>query len=377
MRILIIPDSFKENLTASEVGHAIQKGIIDILPEAEIEKIPFSDGGEGALEILKEYSKGNLIHCMTENALGEKCVGKYFLFKERKAAWIELSQASGLAQIKPKKRDVLRASTYGTGLLIKDAINKGCTEIILGVGGSATNDGGAGIFEALGGKLLDHQGNKIERGGASLHMLKTLIPLQNSKSIKWNIACDVNNKLLGKYGSTAVYGPQKGASPAEIKLLEKSLTQFAKILQKHFERPITKIIGGGAAGGTAAGMHGFFNATLQSGFSLLAKMVDLENRIQKTDLIFTAEGKIDKQSTMGKLTGCVANLAKKNHVPAIGLAGVIEGPYSTLYNAGFTGIFSIQNGPLNIKYSKKNAAALLSDTSGRVLNLYKKIKEYP
>jgi glycerate kinase len=375
MRILIIPDSFKESLTANEVSQAIHRGIIDVLPNAEVVKIPFSDGGEGAIEVLMEYSNGELVHCITENALGEKCAGKYFLFKEKKAAWIELSQASGLAQINPEKRDILRASTYGTGLLIKDALSKGCKEIILGVGGSATNDGGAGIFEALGGQLLDHQGNKLERGGGSLNILESIIPLSISKDIKWRVACDVKNKLLGNYGSTTVYGPQKGAGLDEVKLLEKSLAKFAKVLEKHFRRPITKIEGGGAAGGAAAGMHGFFNASLESGFSLLARMINLENKIKKADLIFTAEGRIDKQSTEGKLTGSVARLAKKNNVPVIGLAGSIEHPYSNMYNAGFSGIFSIQNGPLDMVYSKKNAAVLLTDTSARVLNLY--IKSNP
>ncbi len=370
MRILIIPDSFKESLTANEVSLAIHKGIIAVLPKAEVVKIPFSDGGEGALEVLMEFSKGKLVNCETEDALGKKRFGKYFLFKERKAAWIELSQASGLAQINPDRRDILRASTYGTGLLIKDALSKGCKEIILGVGGSATNDAGAGIFQALGGQLLDANGNNLERGGASLNILDSLIPFDISKNIKWRVACDVNNKLLGDYGSAAVYGPQKGASRAEVKLLEKSLTQFSKVLEKHFRRPITKIKGGGAAGGTAAGMHGFFNASLESGFSLLAKMVKLESIIQTADLIFTAEGRIDKQSTNGKLTGRVANLAKKNNLPVIGLAGAIEGPYSAMYKAGFSGLFAIQNGPLDIEYSKRNASALLSDTTGRVLSLF-------
>ena len=374
MRILIIPDSFKESLTANEVSQSIHKGIIDVLPNAEVVKIPFSDGGEGALEVLMEHSNGELVKCVTKNALGEKCNGKYFLFKEKKAAWIELSQASGLAQINPEKRDVLRASTYGTGLLIKDALSKGCTEIILGAGGSATNDGGAGIFEALGGQLLDHQGNKLERGGSFLNKLESIISFRISKSIKWRVACDVKNKLLGNYGSATIYGPQKGANLAEVKLLENSLTQFAGVVKNHFGRPITKIEGGGAAGGVAAGMHGFFNASLESGFSLLARMINLEEKIKKADLIFTAEGRIDKQSTKGKLTGSVARLAKKNNIPVIGLAGSIEGPYSNMYKAGFSGIFTIQNGPLDIEYSKKNAANLLCDASGRVFNLYIKKK---
>ena len=370
MRILIIPDSFKECLKANEVCRSIHKGISEVLPKAEVVKIPFSDGGEGALDVLIKFSNGKLINCETENALGDKCNGDYFLFMDRKAAWIELSQVSGLVQIKNENRNILKASTYGTGLLIKDALSRGCKEIILGVGGSATNDGGAGIFEALGGKLLDKKGESLERGGGSLSSLESIIPPQIPKSIKWKVACDVNNPLLGNFGSSTIYGPQKGASKTDIKILEKSLTQFSKVLEKQFKRSITKIKGGGAAGGAAAGMHGFFNASLMSGFSILANMVKLENIIKKSDLIFTAEGKIDKQSTDGKLTGRVANLGKKYNVPVVGITGNIEGPYSKLYEAGFSGLFSIQNGPLDIEYSKKNASSLIRDTTGRILNLF-------
>lgn len=372
MRILIITDSFKENLTSRKVCRAIHKGITSILPDANINEIPFSDGGEGSLNVLADNFKGEFVICKTEDALGKKCSAKYFLFKDRKVAWIELSQASGLAQIPPSKRNILKASTYGTGLLIKDALDKGCVEIILGVGGSASNDGGAGIFEALGGKLLDNVGKKLSRGGASLNTLESIVPFSISKKVKWKIACDVKNKLLGKNGSSVVFGPQKGASPEDVKLLDKSLKRFSVVIKKHFNRSIDKLEGGGAAGGVAAGMHGFFNASLQSGFFLLAKMTNLKSKIERADLIFTAEGKIDKQSTKGKLTGSVANLAKKNNIPVIGLAGEIEGPYALMYKAGFSGIFSIQNEPMNINHSKENAEVLLTDTTERVLTLYMK-----
>ena len=191
MRILIIADSFKENLTSREVCHAIHKGITSILPNANINEIPFSDGGEGSLNVLADNFKGEFVICKTEDALGKKCSAKYFLFKNKKVAWIELSQASGIAKIPPSKRNILKASTYGTGLLIKDALDKGCVEIILGVGGSASNDGGAGIFEALGGKLLDSGGKRLDRGGASLNRLESIVPFSVSQKVKWKIACDV------------------------------------------------------------------------------------------------------------------------------------------------------------------------------------------
>ena len=372
MRILIIPDSFKEGLKAVEVSRAILKGVLKTLPMADVEEIPFSDGGEGALDVLKRYGNGKLINCQTENALGEKIRTKYFLFKNKNTAWIELSQASGLEQVPLRKRNILKASTYGTGLLIKDAIDKGSKEIILGVGGSATNDGGSGIFQALGGKLLSKKGVDIQKGGGALNKLEFIIPPKIPKEINWKVACDVNNTLLGNQGAANVYGPQKGANSVDIEMLEDNILRFSKIVQKHYHRDIINIEGGGAAGGTAAGMHGFFNATLTSGFKILSRMIGLESKIEKADLIFTAEGKLDEQSIQGKLTGSIARLARKYKIPVIGLAGSIKGPYDVFYASGFKGVFAIQTQPMDLSESIANTAPLITDTTSRVLNLYKK-----
>lgn len=373
MRVLIITDSFKESLSATDVAHAISSGVKKINSSVNLDLLPFSDGGEGGLDVLNKLAKGRLISCQTQNALGEEITANYFLFEESKTAWIELSQASGLAQIPKEKRNILRASTFGTGLLIKDALNKGCKEIILGVGGSATNDAGAGIFQALGGKLLDIKGKELKPGGGELNKLNTIIPAPIYQDVTWKIACDVDNPLLGKRGATKIYGPQKGALKADIDLLEAGLSKLARISLAIFDREIDTIQGGGAAGGTAAGMHGFFNASLTSGFTLLAKMINLEDAVKRADLIFTAEGKIDQQSIYGKLTVRVAQLAKKYGVPVIGLAGGVEAPYEPLYKEGFSGIFSIQNAPISLIDSKKNAESLLIDTSSRVFNFYSKI----
>ena len=377
MRILIIPDSFKECLTATEVADAIHKGVVSVLPSAFIKKIPFSDGGEGALEVLTKSIPGNLVTCQTENALGNKIQAKYFLFKEKKTAWIELSNASGLAQIPIKQRNAMKASTYGTGLMIKDALAKGCKEIILGLGGSATTDGGAGIFQALGGKLLDQNGKSLEKGGAFLIKLSSIINPSFSEKIEWKVACDVISPLLGNLGAAYVYGPQKGASSDEVKLLNKSLDKLSNVIYKHYSRDIKEIKGGGAAGGTAAGMLGFFGASLTSGFSILAEMINLEKEVKKADLILTAEGKIDSQSTKGKLTGSIAHLAKKNNVKIIGIAGAIKGPYEHLYKKGFTGVFPIQNGPISLEESIKNTRNLITDTASRIIAYHLNNKKKP
>ena len=371
MRILIIPDSFKENLSSTEVAKAIKKGIVNVLPKAYIKEIPFSDGGEGALTVLQKYSAGRIVKCKTVNALGESIQANYFLFKEKKTAWIELSQASGLDLIQKEKRDPLIASTYGTGILIKNALERGCNEIILGIGGSATTDGGAGIFEALGGLLIDKNGNNLEKGGVSLKKLYKIIPPKISRKITWKVACDVTNPILGKNGAVNVYSPQKGASEEDIVILNESLTNFVKIIEKNFKRKISSLVGGGAAGGTAAGLHGFFGATLDSGFFILSNLIGLEKEIKDFDLIFTAEGKIDHQSIKGKLTGNIAKMGKKYSIPVIGLTGRLVGDYDELYKNGFSGVFSIQNGPMDISESLTYSSELLTDITSRVLTFYK------
>ena len=340
MRILIIPDSFKENLSSTEVAKAIKKGIVNVLPEANIKEIPFSDGGEGALTVLQKYSAGRIVKCKTVNALGESIQANYFLFKEKKTAWIELSQASGLDLIPKEKRDPLIASTYGTGILIKNALERGCNEIILGIGGSATTDGGAGIFEALGGLLIDKNGNNLEKGGVSLKKLYKIIPPKISRKITWKVACDVTNPILGKNGAVNVYSQQKGASEEDIVILNESLTNFVKIIEKNFKRKISSLVGGGAAGGTAAGLNGFFGATLDSGFFILSDLIGLEKEIKDFDLIFTAEGKIDHQSIEGKLTGNIAKMGKKYSIPVIGLTGRLVGDCDELYKRIFWCFFN-------------------------------------
>ena len=374
MQLLIVPDSFKESLPATEVASAIEKGLRKVNKDLNVKCIPFSDGGEGALTILKEHTKGNLISCATVNPIGQAINADYFLFEDQSTAWIELSQASGLALLETKDRKPWITSTFGTGIQIKHAIEQGCSKIILGIGGSATNDAGAGIFQALGGRLLDKTGKDLEKGGAALAALEKIIPPKGLNNIQWEIACDVSNPLLGPEGASSIYAPQKGATPNEVKILDSSLAHFAKCVKKQFNRNIDKVPGGGAAGGTAAGMFAFFNAQLTPGFNLMAQLLDLEKQIQKATLVFTAEGKIDAQSLQGKVPVGVARLAQKNNTPCIGLMGAIEGSTTPLYQEGFSGIFNIQNGPMSLETSKANAARLLEETAQRVFAFHQNIQ---
>ncbi|MGB1449056.1 MAG: glycerate kinase [Flavobacteriaceae bacterium] len=373
MHILIVPDSFKENLSATRVAAAIERGIKKVNPRINVHSIPFSDGGEGALTMLEKHLKGKRVSCKTVDPLGRHISADYFRFDDKKTAWIELSQAAGLALLKKEERSPCSCTTYGTGLQIKHAIDHGCTKIILGIGGSATNDGGAGIFQALGGQLLDKDLKELHPGGAALAKLHKIILPKGYKNIEWQLACDVENPLLGQLGATRVYGPQKGASAGDIALLEHSLTHYAHCIEKQLDCKIDELLGGGAAGGTAAGIHAFFNAKLTPGFDLLASLLDLEKEIKKADLILTAEGKIDAQSLQGKVPVSVARLAKKHLIACIGLVGKIEGELSPLYRAGFSGIFSIQNGPMTLEESMAQSEELLEKSAAQVVTYHQNI----
>ena len=370
MQVLIVTDSFKESLDAKQVALAIANGVTSIDSSVKTHCIPFSDGGEGALHVLENHAEGVIEECPTVDALGRPIRAHYYRFNNGEKAWVELSQASGLARIEKEARNPLIASTYGTGLLIKDAIEKGCKEIILGIGGSATNDGGAGVFQALGGQLLDREGQHLTFGGGALVSLEKIIIPNHLTDITWRVACDVENLLLGPHGASTVYGPQKGASQKDIEQLERGLIHFSKIIERQCHQKVALLNGGGAAGGTAAGMVGFFGAQLTSGFGLLSELIGLEQKVEEADLVFTAEGKIDQQSLQGKVPVGVARIAKKHHKICIGLAGIVEPPFSSLYNQGFSGVFNLQQGPISLQESKENAYQLLCATTGRVFQFY-------
>ena len=241
MNILIAPDSFKECLSAKKVAKSIAHGIKKINPNHNIEEIPISDGGEGSIEFLKVNSKGKAIKHRTENAVGDKILSEYYKFENSKTAWIELSQASGLSIIEKKKRNPGLTSTYGTGLSINHAIKSGCSEIILSLGGSATNDAGAGIFQALGGKLLDENNEQIGRGCESLFKVNKIKIPEYLNNIKFRVAYDVSNHLLGINGATKTYSEQKGATLNQIEELEKNIFHFSQIVKKDLNIEINKI----------------------------------------------------------------------------------------------------------------------------------------
>lgn len=372
MRIVVAPDSFKESLSASKAAQAISEGIKKIAPESEIVSIPMADGGEGTVEALVTATSGKIVAVNSVDALNRPINSFFGVVGNGKTVVIEMAAASGIELLSAEERNPLATSTYGTGLLLKAAIDAGFSEIIIGIGGSATNDGGAGMAQALGFKLLDKNGHQIGLGGESLlklHRIDCSEVHSSLSKVKITVACDVQNPLVGPNGATSVYGPQKGATPEMIETLEQGMLNYAKVLNNEFGTDYSNISGAGAAGGLGAGLMAFCNAQIRSGFELIAELTDLEQQIGSADLVFTGEGKIDSQTAYGKTISGIAKLCKKHHVPLIALAGMVSGDLTQLYNQGLTSAFAIANRPMTLDDSKNNAATLLSSTSEQVLRL--------
>ncbi len=372
MRIVIAPDSFKECLSATSVAAAISAGIKKVDPEAEMVCIPVADGGEGTVEAIVSATNGKIKETPSVDALNRPIRSFYGILGDGKTAVIEMAAASGIELITPEERNPLITSTYGTGLLLKAAMDDGFKNIILAIGGSATNDGGAGMAQALGFDLQDKNGEPIGLGGGSLADLYSIDsshvhPLLST--VKITIACDVRNPLLGTSGATFVYGPQKGATPPMLDILEENMAHFATILQQKFGTNFAEIPGSGAAGGLGAGLLAFCKAQLISGFDLINQLTRLEDQISRADLVFTAEGRIDSQTAFGKTISGVAQLGKKYQVPVIALAGKIEDDLTRLYSQGITAVFAIGDRPMSLDESKERAAELLAGTVEQLMRI--------
>lgn len=377
MQILIAPDSFKECLSAKEVAESISEGIAKVLPETEITIMPMADGGEGTVDAFISATKGRLIKTKSVDALYQTIDSFYGVLGDGKTAILEMAAASGIEHIKPEERNPLFTSTFGTGLLLKEIIESGFTDIIIGIGGSATNDGGAGMAQALGFDLLDKNGNRIKKGGASLINLDSISVknvIAGLKNVSITIACDVENTLLGEFGATKVYAKQKGASPEMIDLLEAGIQKFSDVIENKFGQKFSEIKGSGAAGGLGAGLMAFCNAKINSGFELLCNVSNLENLIKNSDLVFTGEGKIDSQTASGKTISKIAEICKKHDKPLIAIAGIIEPEINKLYQIGLSSAFSITDKPMNITESKENSKVLIANTTERIMRFYKTIK---
>jgi len=362
MKIVVAPDSFKGSLTAVEVSDAIEQGVREIFPEAEIVKIPMADGGDGTVQCLVNATGGEILREKVTGPLGDEVWASYGILGDKKTAVIEMAEASGLTLVPENKRNPLITTTYGTGQLIKFALDQGCRKMIIGIGGSATNDGGAGMVQALGAKLLDKEGEEIGFGGGELKKVFRIDTkyLDNRLSeTKVLIASDVSNPLCGPKGASRVYGPQKGATPEMIKKLDESLAYFAEIIKRDLNKDIKDILGAGAAGGLGAGLMAFLDAELKPGIEIIIEIVKLEQAIKDADLVITGEGKIDSQTIYGKAPIGVAKIAKKYNIPVIAVAAIIGDDADIVHQHGIDNLIKVSEPPMSLTEPKSKKIGLV------------------
>ncbi|EGU31064.1 glycerate kinase [Vibrio ichthyoenteri ATCC 700023] len=334
MKIVIAPDSFKESLSAMQVCQAIENGFKEAFPNASYHHLPLADGGEGTVDVLMQGLSGERQSSLVEGPLGDKVNAQWALLDEGKTALIEIAAASGLDLTQLNERNPLITSTYGTGELIKLALDAGVDKILLGLGGSATNDAGAGIVQALGGKLLDSAGNELAKGGAVLEQIAS-IDLDHihprCRSIEAIVACDVSNPLCGEMGASEVFGPQKGASPQMVAQLDRALNQFAMIAAPYNGMNHQNSPGFGAAGGTPLGLSLLFDMHLQSGIEMVLDVLKADQLLDGADLVITGEGQMDNQTLQGKTPFGIAKRANARGIAVIGVAGSLGQDVEALY----------------------------------------------
>lgn len=374
MKIVVAPDSFKGSLTAIEVSIAIEQGIREVFPEAEVIKIPMADGGEGTVQCLVNATGGKVLEEKIIGPLGDEVLAFYGILGDRKTAIVEMAAASGLILIPESKRDPLVTTTYGTGQLIKAALDQGCRKMIIGIGGSATNDGGAGMVQALGVKLLDQEGKEVGFGGGELKkIVKIDISCMDNRlsDTKVLVASDVNNPLCGPQGASKIYGPQKGATPEVIEELDKSLAFFAELIKRDLNKEVKDIPGAGAAGGLGASLMAFLNAELRPGIEIIIEIVKIEQIIRESDLLITGEGRIDAQSVFGKVPFGLGKMAKKYNVPVIAIVGEIGEGFSQIYEYGINSIMSIISKAISIDEAMQMSKSLLKDATERMMRIIK------
>ena len=380
MKIVIAPDSFKGSLTALQVAEAMEVGLRRVFPDATIEKVPMADGGEGTVQSLVDATGGEILTAQVMDPLGNTIDAQYGVLGDGVTAVIEMAEASGLTLVPLDKRDPRVTTTYGTGELIRSALTHGCRKLIIGIGGSATNDGGAGMAQALGAKLLTASGEQIKPGGdhlATLHSidLSELDPrITETETV---VACDVNNPLTGEQGASCVYGPQKGATPEMIEILDANLAHFDKILQRDLSKSVGNVPGAGAAGGLGAGLMAFVDASLKSGIEIVTEAAQLSKRLADADLVITGEGQINFQTVFGKTPVGVARVAKTHNIPVIAIAGSIADDSDGVYDAGIDAMIDIVPEPMPLETAIENATALTeiaAERAGRMVAAGIKIK---
>ncbi|EIV3801309.1 glycerate kinase [Klebsiella aerogenes] len=373
MKIVIAPDSYKESLSALDVATAIETGFREIYPHAEYVKVPVADGGEGTVEAMVAATQGHIVQVSVTGPLGEPVNAFYGLSGDMRCAYIEMAAASGLESVPPTRRNPLLTTSWGTGELIRHALDAGVSQIIIGIGGSATNDGGAGMAQALGAKLLSAGQQQIAPGGGALETLARIDLSELDPRLadcRIDVACDVTNPLTGPQGASAVFGPQKGATAAMIERLDRGLQHFAQIIDRDLDIDVLSLEGGGAAGGMGAALYAFCGANLRPGIEIVTDALGLAELVADADLVITGEGRIDSQTIHGKVPVGVAKVAKRFNVPVIGIAGSLTADVGVVHQHGLDAVFSVlysvctldealANAAANVRMTARNVAAVL------------------
>jgi len=373
MRVVIAPDKFKGSLTALEAAEAMARGLSRVDPCSKIDRVPMADGGEGTVAALVAATGGSYRTVTVTGPLGEPVVASFGLLGDGRTAALEMASASGLWLVPPALRDPLRATTRGTGQLLLAALEAGARRVIVGIGGSATNDGGAGLGQVLGFRLLDTQGRELGPGGGELDRLARIERTGQAAglgSATIAVACDVTNPLCGPRGASAVYGPQKGATPEMVERLDRNLAHFADIVERDLDVAVRDIPGSGAAGGLGGGLVAFAGGRLEGGVNLVIEAVNLRERLHSADLCLTGEGALDGQSAFGKTAVGVARLAHALGCPTLAIAGSIGPGAEAVLEQGIDAYFSICPGPVPIDEAIERASELLENATAQAARAF-------
>lgn len=377
MKIVIACDSFKGSVSAIQVADYLAEGIRRVWPQAEIDCVPVADGGEGTIDAFLYSLSGRRMTAAVMGPLGATVQADYALLEDGTAV-IEMAAASGLPLLSADQRDPMKATTYGTGQLMKAALDAGCSRIVIGLGGSATNDGGAGMAQALGVRMLDKSGRSLPPGGGSLDQLDWIDLSGLDKRLTHTpviVACDVTNPLCGQQGASAVYGPQKGATPAMIEQLDANLAHYARIGKICTGRDVAETPGAGAAGGLGAGLLLFCNTQIRSGIATVLDTVEFDRRVADADLVFTGEGRLDGQSICGKTPVGVAQRIKAHRkIPVVAIVGGIGPEADRVYDYGIDAVFATAPGPITLKEAIQNSHELLASAAERVARLIRAVQ---
>lgn len=379
MKVVISIDSLKGSLTSMEAANAIKNGILKVKKECEVVIKPLADGGEGTVDALVEGMNGQAIITEVTGPVKEKVKAKYGILKETNTAIMEMAQAAGFALVPTELKNPLYTTTYGVGEMIKEAVAKGCRNFIVGIGGSATNDAGVGMLQALGFEFYDENDNLVGLGGQVLNRIKRINTSNRIKELdecNFKIACDVNNPLYGENGAAYIYGPQKGATPEIVKLLDEGLINFAEVVKKDLDKDIAQVPGVGAAGGLGFAFLGFLNSKLESGIKIILDEINLDEAVKEADIVITGEGRLDNQTAMGKAPIGVAKVAKKYGAKVIAIAGCTTDDAIKCNEEGIDAYFSIVNSAMTIEEAikKENAIKNMTLTTTQIFRLIDAMK---